>query len=369
MRCTAGRWEFGSEFHWMPSTGRSSEAMPWSGGANLYGSGRDALRALLAWGRAMHGPRQLWIPSYYCQDVVASLLIAGVDGAVYRDGPTEVAGEAAVEASSGDVVLRVNYFGLRGVPPVGASAMKDGVEIIEDHTHDPWSEWAWQSEADWCIASLRKTLPIPDGGVLWSPRGHMLPPSAPVTPERVGASAEKLTAMVLKNFYLSGRTVAKESFRRLAVAGESRIALGDVSGMTLWTKNLLSTLPINAWRKTRTTNHRVVTDAFERLDWLSVLPREPGREVCPFSAVLVFKSEALCGFVRRRLIEAQVYPAILWPLNEPILDGVPEDHRGLSRRSLSIACDMRYNEPEMVRVASLIRRSGEEFLESDDISH
>jgi hypothetical protein len=358
------RWEFGSEFHWMPTPRRASEETPWSEAGNLYGSGRDALRALLAWGRSERGWRRVWVPSYYCQDVVAVIPPTGVEAAVYRDGPLDAGvGPGPLETGPGDVLLRVNYFGLRAGPPKPAGPMR--CEVIEDHSHDPWSGWAWRSDADWCFASLRKTLPVPDGGALWSPAGHPLPPAAPPTSERRSASAEKWAAMALKRFYLSGRPVEKEAFRRLAVDGERRIASGAVSGMPARTKDRVTAFPISAWRRRRKHNHKLMTGSLHGLDWLTVLRAGPGTGASPFSAVLVFESEALRSHVRRRLIEARVYPAVLWPLDEPVLDGIPEGQRDLSRRLLSIPCDMRYDEPDVLRVGSLIRRSGEEFLETN----
>ncbi|MBC8067856.1 MAG: hypothetical protein IAG13_05930, partial [Deltaproteobacteria bacterium] len=44
------RWEHGSDFHLASATGEL--AAPWIGRPHtLWGSGRDAMRALLAWGR------------------------------------------------------------------------------------------------------------------------------------------------------------------------------------------------------------------------------------------------------------------------------------------------------------------------------
>ena len=101
----------------------------------------------------------------------------------------------------GDAIFWVNFFGLGIKPPFGF--VPDWVEIIEDHTHDPWSVWAYESTANWCVASLRKTLPLGNGGVLWSPAGHPLPSASPVTPERHTAALEKfLAAMLLKKRYL-----------------------------------------------------------------------------------------------------------------------------------------------------------------------
>ena len=40
------------------------------------------------------------------------------------------------------------------------------IVLIEDHIHDPLSDWSQSSNADYAVASLRKTLPVPIGAML-----------------------------------------------------------------------------------------------------------------------------------------------------------------------------------------------------------
>ncbi|MCK4783073.1 MAG: hypothetical protein KAV87_04930 [Desulfobacteraceae bacterium] len=222
------------------------ESSPWDKNGVFWGSGRDAFRALLLHGRAARSWRRLWIPSYFCQEVVLSLMSTGIEVAVYPDNPVEYTnGIDKIEVRPGHVILIVNFFGLR-VKKQRPQYECQHVEIIEDHTHDPWSTWAWSSNADWCVVSLRKTLPVSDGGVLWSPVGQRLPPVRDVTAERRTASSYKLAAMLLKKLYLEGAPVSKEAYRRLAHFGEQHIASGEASGMAEWTPALLPTFPISA---------------------------------------------------------------------------------------------------------------------------
>ncbi len=354
---TADRWEQGSEFHWLAGT-IATEPAPWDGIGRFFGSGRDALRVLLLYGQAKRGWRRLWLPAYFCQEVVAALISTGISVVIYDDGPQDTFSDLSViPFVSGDVVLRVNYFGLRSKSKLCPSP-QGTAEVIDDHTHDPWSDWARQSDADWCIASLRKTLPIPDGGVLWSPRGHLLPEAMPVTPKRENASLRKLAAMVLKTLYLEGRDVEKAIFRQLAMSGEASIAAGAVSGMPEWTAALVATFPVQAWRERRRDNHRLMCHALAKLPWVTVLPASESSGTCPFSAILVFDSAARRERVRHRLIEADVYPAILWPLEEPIVEGIADVYCDLGRRMLSIHCDMRYDAVDIERVAEFIKLSG-----------
>jgi len=354
------RWEQGSEFHW-PQYGRTApDITSWSN-ASWWGSGRDAFRALLSYGEMTRGWRRLWLPAYFCQEIVAAFASTGIALKVYPDGPQQASPDLdQLKWQTGDVMLRCNYFGLRMLPSA-RGLQTNGITVIDDHTHDPWSESALTSDADWCVASLRKTLPVPDGGILWSPLNHASPPDISPTSERQRASLEKMAAMTLKALYLNRHCIEKETFRRLEFSGESHIASGHVSGMPDWTRNLIETFPIRAWRDHRRRNHQVLTMALSNSPWLTVL-KPDGHDSVPFSGIVVFDTHARREFVRRMLIEKCVYPAVLWPLDSP---GVPDiDARSInfSMRMLSIHCDMRYDDSDMLRVASLIRQFGDEYV-------
>ncbi|MGB0590569.1 MAG: hypothetical protein ACPGU1_12905 [Myxococcota bacterium] len=348
------RWEHGSEFHWPLAESDEADlgARPWASRGALLGSGRDALRLIIQHGLSTLDWERLWVPSYMCQHVVEALVETGISCVVYEDAPTQAGPTAdTLNPSPRDVVLLVNYFGLRD------SSIQDGVDLggatlIVDHTHDPLSEWAHDRRADYAIASLRKTVPIPDGGVLWSPKGHALPAPPEITETRAMAAQAKWKAMRLKGHYLAGELVNKADFRALAFDGEADIARGAISGMYPASEVRLDALPLGSWRARRRANHDVLVSALAEVTGLKVLTGSEGS--CPFSAFLVCEEPAQRDLVRTALIEARIYPAVLWPMDTPALSGVSEAHCALADRTLSVHCDMRYDPEDMARVATVI---------------
>lgn len=344
-----------------PHTSNCSDH-PWVHNNIMFGSGRDAFRALIEHGKKTRGWRRLHVPCYFCQEVVSSLLSTGIEVKLYPDGPEDTPPDLrTIGTVSGDVLLRVNFFGLRA----SLSAEVDGdygIEVIDDHSHDPWSYNALNSNADWCVVSLRKTLPIPDGGVLWSPRGHKLPPQPAVTPEHQAASLEKLAAMALKSEYLEGQDVSKEAFRKLAVSSEDSIGRGAISGMSNWSLSILNSFPTLDWREQRWSNHRSFSKALSSLRWLKVMQVTDRINTCPFSAVIAFNDTELRNHIRRELISRNVYPTTLWPLDEPVISNIPSRYTDFSNRMLSIQCDGRYSANDMHTVANMIREIGCEYL-------
>jgi hypothetical protein len=332
------RWEHGSDFPLTAETG--SLDAPWNGRpATLWGSGRDALRALLRFGRGELGFRRILVPSFVCREVVAALA-RDIEVARYDDAPDDPP-PLRVAARRGDVLLLVNTWGGRKAARIETDAV-----VVEDHTHDPLSEWAFASAADYAVASLRKTLPLPDGGVLWSPAGRALPAERSPTDRHARTAMERLLAMALKRDYLEGGAVDKAEFRALAAATEAAMGTGEVSGISATSRSRLPTLPSRRWRERRARNLETFRAAFGLLPGVRLLE-------APFAATLQFESATARERVRRALIEASVYPAVLWPLEEDAC--VPPAHIELSRRVLSLHCDYRYDAADMQRVASAVR--------------
>jgi hypothetical protein len=356
----ASRTEYGSDPHWVdlelePKPGAAAE-VPWTSGAPLFGSGRDAMRVLVDWGMREQGWRRIWLPSYYCQEMPAALrelTPRGLTLCAYPDGPDDP--EPAIGAISvrpGDVVLVANQLGTRR-PPAALDDLTQRAVVVEDHSHDLAAPWAMRSQAHYAIASLRKTLPLPDGGVAWSPRGLPLPPEPELTEEHASAAFARLTAMILKARYLAGEPISKAAFLAEARSGADRIAEGPASGIATVSRELLPTLPISAWRRRRRRNFRTLLEALGPLDPTRVLEPPPGG--APYALTFVMDTRDRRERVRQGLIAADVYPAILWSLDEPAVEGIPAEHVQLARRMLSVHCDQRYGDADMVRVAEIAK--------------
>jgi len=352
-KCEVPR-EFGSEFH-LTASSRRPESPILPRDSVLYATGRDALRALIEWGRAERGWRRWFLPDYFCQDVSAAIRATGIEVVTYRDSPLwEAPAPLEERLRQGDALFLVNYFGLRDRRAAEALDMHPA-DLVEDHTHDPWSEWAKASGASFCLASLRKCLPVPDGAILWSPRGDNLPPQLPATPHRETFSWMKLAAMTLKRQYLAGQDVEKEVFRQLQIRAENSIGVDDeVSGMSDYTRELLPTLPWDDWRRRRQGNFATMREALSNTAGLKVLSPNEAGDVCPFSLVLVCDTRERRERIRSHLIANDIYPSVLWLIEGNDTSPMREAAE-LSRRVLCLSCDFRYEASHFLRVAALVQ--------------
>lgn len=321
--------EFGSDFHKIDSFDGSGLELGQR--YELLACGRQALLSLIA----EQGWKRMWVPTYFCHEVILYLQRkSNIEIEFYNDypGSDDVVSINDIPFADTDVLLRMNYFGLR--------SWRDNAQIpipvIEDHSHDLVGDWAIRSNADWCIASLRKTLPIAEGGIVWSPRNLELP-TAIHDGENERLSAERWKAMWLKRAYVSGYYQEKESFRSVFMKTESQFDSLPISAIDEQSNWTIQHFDLSKWTAVRRHNWSKLNKLLASLGVQVLVPENA--KCNPFMVVFLFESFTRRNQVRQRMIENKIYPAILWSLP----DCVKSDARCVSERILMIHCDGRYD--------------------------
>jgi len=337
--------EFGSDFHKITSLPVGLSLSDIYKEHRLYANGRQALEAILI----ANGVRCVWIPSYYCHESVSGLSRLGVKVVYYPCTPLTDPDKVidGLNLGHGDALVLMNHFGLHKKP----KTPKGHFLLIEDHSHDLISRWAIESDADWCFASLRKTIPIADGGILWSPKGLDMPMEAPHTQFALQNAALRYTAMAMKADYLAGKISDKETYLSMFRTTEDNLDRLPLSAISTVSKEILSTLDIRRWEQRKKNNWQILTSRL-------VVPRNyiltvENDEETLFSLILCFDSHSDREKVRKNLISNQVYPAVLWTI--PI--GVDTASEDFGSKMLSIHCDGRYAPEQMTELAKRINQA------------
>jgi hypothetical protein len=341
----ADRWEIGSEFHWMglpdgPFVTPPSEAV-W------YSLARHAITEVLA----TCGASTLWVPEYFCEDVVEHIQ-AYCEIKRYTDYPTQTEPTwETLSPAAGDIVLAVDYFGMRSPTVWYAWALKRNCILLEDYSHDPAYGFR-HSRADFAVSSLRKTLPVPDGALLWSPAGHALPQS-PVS--AAAGTEEKFAAMVWKHEYLSGQSDEKLKgvFRDWQVHGEQVLCEQPVSAPALESVALCSMGIPEAWLERRHSNVEYLLRALRNYDSAKALSPTMPDGGTPFAAVLKFETHELREQTRRRLLDNRIYCPVHWPAGKRS----SAEARYLSGTLLTLISDQRYGVEDMKRIVTTLQES------------
>lgn len=334
--------EFGSDFHYInPGRQEGRTVRDCFPSAQLYADGRQALIAIYK----HQGWSRLWVPEYFCYDVLGSLIAEGVVIEYYDDYPGADDEETIKEIHfrDGDALLRVNYFGLRGYRTNTGLP----VPVVEDHTHDLTGEWAANSDADWCIASLRKSLPIAEGGILWSPKGHVMPAEPECLNVNEAVADRRWKAMALKTGYLSKDSGSKEVFRKEMIDTEAFFDDASVSSIDNRTRDYLGCFDVSVWYSLKQRNWQELKDSL----FGSFTLLEPENHNCtPFSFTILCESADYREELRKRLIDSSIYPAILWDVPSGSSSRVKE----VSSRMLSIHCDGRYSVDDIRQMGAMI---------------
>lgn len=328
------RWEVGSAYPMMLPSGPGGARLPEP--VRLFGSGRQALRALIEFGLREHGWETVHVPAYYSPSVVDGLRDL-VPVRRYDTGPLGPPGRP--DAGPADAVLTVSYFGEPAVLPSTPAT------LIIDVTHDPVAPWLDPARADYVFASLHKTLPLPDGGMLWSGNGHALPDAVPPTDGHLATVSRILAAMCLKAAYLDGAPVDKQQYLPLYAAGDAGLRSTTVSGISDYSREALRILPVEETRRRRIANAADLAAGLADLPDVVVHHRT-------FGVVLEFASPERREGVRHGLVARNIYPAVLWELRPE--DAAPHQV-DFSRRMLHLHTDVRWSGGDMRRVAAAVR--------------
>lgn len=173
-----------------------------------FSRGCGALDALLR-GLALGPGQGLLAPSYLCRDVVdvfesssVPVTLYGID-ACGRFDPAEIARKITPAIRA---VYLVHYFGFpQQVHQLRRMADAAGILLIEDCAHSLFGRFAdrWLGEyGDASVFSLRKTLPLPDGGALVVNNPQVVIQST--APKMPAAATARRTARLLMKSLLVG---------------------------------------------------------------------------------------------------------------------------------------------------------------------
>ena len=317
-------WHFNDEFFkgkvWLPKSSK------------LFGSGRDALRAIVSYGKSQ-GWKRIWIPTYYCHDVTDSIS-KDIDVFLYDSVPFDI--DKTITIANDEAIVIVEYFGLR------AGFEISGGSVILDRTHDPYASWCYAREPDYKFASLRKALPLPVGGIVWPQLECMFFLEESDTSVFHEDTVEKMTvAMLLKSLYLSGVKIEKSTFLELARDSEMRVAQGNlISGPSILSRILIPLADMNMLQDKRLANIAYMDSRLKDINMKSNIKWIP----TPAYGIL------LCADIGRRdklknyLIQHGIYPAILWPLDR---EDIPIQHKILSDTIIVLHADARYTLADM----------------------
>ena len=208
--------EFGSEFDW-----NANEPFLRPGSRQLqldtaikFRSGRDAMKAVAVSEKDRY--RRVLLPALCCESMVPPFTMQGMEPVFYKMHPDYRADALDVKQKlTEDTILVYGpYFGIRPFDDETLSFLHrlfPHALFMEDRTQDILQNRATQEFIpDVTVASIRKWIPIPDGGLLWG--------KVSVNPKTDDTFAVlRKEAMTAKSAYLeNGDQALKDRFRQFS---------------------------------------------------------------------------------------------------------------------------------------------------------
>lgn len=311
----------------------------------IYYSGRSAMYAILEHIKTYSQINTLWIPDYYCKNVVNFLKRNYPNLKTYYINAFDCKQIFNYKkfAKYNDVIILNNFWGLFNYNIDNRD--KNKPIIIEDFSHGWLTKQCLDSKADYCIASVRKSYPIPGGGVAWIPNKNFEFYQKKSDIDALIAF-EKLKASLYKKYeFLKKNAGNKQAYLDLLLLGETYITASNsyikphgelYSQIEDYIKFNLNTV--------KSKNLKVVRPLIKPSPHFKIIEREG---FSPFGLMLLFKDELKYQNFKSFCINHQIYPANLWPNNTL---------KTKWKHFLNFHVDFRYNDKDMHYLAGIINK-------------
>lgn len=318
----------------VPSDRPTSLPLTSSACVTYFANARSALYCLLLSLR----PNRIWIPDFVCPAVIDAVTKAGIALSTYAiDGGLRLCETdwlGAVDA--GDAVLTVDYFGfpfdLNGLRGLGATIIADCCQALFKMPN-------WQ-DADYFIASPRKFVGVPDGGILVS----QSPLPINLQPAPLEWQTNSLNASLARRAFDEGN--GDDGWFAAFQENESLQPTGPFS-MSAESKELIARLDYEFIAAKRRENYKVLSSILQG----NALFPELEDDVVPLGfPIRVERRDDL----QQKLFANKVFAPIHWHLSDADLDGLAFE---LSEHILTLPCDQRYTSEQMTWLARLVKSS------------
>ena len=335
--------EYGSEFDW-----QANEAFLIKEENNLFStakkfrSGRDAMKAVAAWAKAQY--KTVLLPALCCESMVSPFTMHGIAPVFYKLNPDYTADLSDVneKLTPNSILLYGSYFGIAPFADAALQTLREtrtDVLFMEDCTQDvlmPRETGVFVPEVT--VASIRKWIPIADGGLLWTD----LPILENGRKETRFAALRK-EAMEKKSAYLqTGDMTMKDHFRHLL--GEAAELLDESEEpclMTADSKALLGKLDFAKIYTCRRKNAAMLQESLKNTPDLKLIAPMPACSTIYFP--IWVKDQVR---VQTELAKLGIYCPVIWPVPEEA-EGVCAVSEDTAEHMLGVPCDQRYTPEDM----------------------
>lgn len=244
--------------------------------------------------------------------------------------------------------LYMDYFSNKAIEDTELEMIRASyphLVFIEDRTHNLLVESQYTFKPDFTVASLRKWIDIPDGGLLWTNRELKKKEYS----EDLTFSEVRLCAQCMRNKFLqSGDETIKAKYRKIFSTVTDMIDKEKLPGvMSRYAYKRACQANLKEVNETRIRNAQILIN---NLKGFTFVQDKPGFGDAYVAVLIKNRDEA-----QRKLAKMGIFCTIIWPLNDEQRVAC-EVAEYTEKHILTIYCDQRHSVEDMKYIASCIRR-------------
>lgn len=333
---------------WKTTRAKTADKSLW--GALCLRSGRDALKAVA---RELGTPVTVLMPALSCASMTLPFTLYGHRVVYYKlTAQYTIDLQALTDKipSEKAVFLYMDYFGIPALRDRDLEYLRKSYPsllFVEDRTHTLLWPASRTFSADFTVASLRKWLAIPDGGLLWT--------KTPLKDNTFGEdhafSEKRLQAQCLRHrFFAEGDPEIKASYRRI-FSGVSDILDANPlpSRMTRYAYESAAAADWDSIRQQRKINAQTLIAVLKK-GGIQLIQEQPGWS----DLYVAFQTENREN-KQAALSAKAIFNTVIWPLSDVQREVCPIA-RQTEATMLAAPCDQRYTAQDMEYIGNEIVR-------------
>lgn len=253
------------------------------------------------------------------------------------------------------VIFVVHYFGA-----VHEEMILERIRLIADRLHAIVIEDTTQSLfsvkktiGDYVVASIRKWLPIPSGGVLYR-NGNAEMPSTKDVPKSI--DNYRAYGMMLKDMFLRMGFDCNQKYREIFEESEDSLNHSSIIYlMSDFSRFIISCIDIGQLIERRKSNYQQLLLGLRKLGLFPIIQLKQGD--CPFVLPIRVKNR---DEFRKYLISNQIYCAVHWPID---VNNREQRHQAEENANtlISLPIDQRYEKKDIQYLVDCISKYGGEL--------
>ena len=324
----------------------------------LTSSGRGAISLAIESISTKIKSKTALLPTYCCQSMIDPFVDHGFEIFFYNINQSDLSPNinniSKYLSKNIGIVLHLGYYGFNtnnNLTDLFSKFKKNGSYIIEDITHNLFSDYQKNSYNDFYIASIRKWMGIPSGGLFSSVENLN---TSKLKGENKFYSIRK-TALEIKSEYCATRNSSlKPRFLDLFQKAEE-VLDNDTSAYSIdkFSSSILNQYDIEELKLKRKENYKYLLDALENMPFLEIIFKELSNDICPIFFPVYIKDHR--DQIQKILIKDKIFSPIHWPIPENINLSENIESKYIYENILSIPIDQRYGKEEMNKIVNVLK--------------